>query len=571
MGGEVGALGELVETEDTKVRDLLIGGKLRVRENASGLRDRLEVRGYRRPVGCSARLFAKFPLDDPFLEPGEARFAGYRPVYVHGRFVRLKDANKTASELDKMRSCGAEARPKAQRYAPGSDPAHTPTAKAAPAAPKGPPKGLPEQFASRWGSMYEADKASATASQQETPPIKTANAAGPARRQVVAAASTNTGRVRTGRQGGAAASNERAGPGASAGDAQTQAALDRQRQAATGFVPRRSFREVVHDPAAERAARAAEAAVRARQEQEERRVAEIASAEERSRAKAKERQEIERARTQAEDAEKQVAASTTAAPVSAPAPVEVEEVDPLALLEARPFESLSNTEKTQLMLLRRQRASTGFVPARRPAYRPGADGAAAELPPQAEPASSPGTSTPQRPARGGGEDVFGGDTRVRMARKPRLAKVPEASASMDDFFGGSPAAAPAKDPPAPAANLDDLLGPAPAPKPAPKAVPEADERPWIPETMRGKPIDPRTEAALKKRWEASTGFTPSRRPSYQPAADGQALAAPAAPSSDAPVSRSPRGASGAGMDSLFGGGGDTRVRMPSRKKREEPT
>src|SRR5690606_25480627 len=128
------------DTGDLRVRDLLRQGDLPIRPvPCAETVDRLLERSWRRPVGCSARLYTKFPIDDPFLRPAEEQPAGHRTVYAAGRFVRLKEADKPKSALDKLRE-EAQKAPKPKRVAKPDKPVHTPSASRPPNEPRGPAK-----------------------------------------------------------------------------------------------------------------------------------------------------------------------------------------------------------------------------------------------------------------------------------------------------------------------------------------------------------------------------------------------------------------------------------------------
>lgn len=82
-------------TDETKCKDLLRAGELTAPLPIGyHMAERLFRRSYRRPVGSPPWLFAKMGMDDPFFVKGEELLSTHKPVYVHGRFVRIDQAEK---------------------------------------------------------------------------------------------------------------------------------------------------------------------------------------------------------------------------------------------------------------------------------------------------------------------------------------------------------------------------------------------------------------------------------------------------------------------------------------------
>ena len=94
------------EHDERKAKELVRARELTVRPLLGHrLMARLDRRRARRPVGSTARLFAKMGWKDPFALPGE-EVDPHRPVYVSGRFVRLDkavEARKAADPWAKIR------------------------------------------------------------------------------------------------------------------------------------------------------------------------------------------------------------------------------------------------------------------------------------------------------------------------------------------------------------------------------------------------------------------------------------------------------------------------------------
>jgi chemotaxis protein histidine kinase CheA len=162
-----------------------------------------------------------------------------------------------------------------------------------------------------------------------------------------------------------------------------------------------------HDTRAEEQARV-DAAQRAAAEQA-RADAEREAQEAQEAAEQAQREAEELAAAQARLRAAQEAEAVAKAAAAAKATESASTEDELASLEARPFASLSNDEKTRLIMLRRQGQNTGF----KPGYR-------AQRPEAPDPDDEPPPPLDRSPRRGGGSginDIFGaGQTRVRLAR-----------------------------------------------------------------------------------------------------------------------------------------------------------
>ncbi|MBW1878331.1 MAG: hypothetical protein JRJ84_08220 [Deltaproteobacteria bacterium] len=123
--------------EQLRAKDLLKNEEIAIRKvlghkTVAGLTHR----AWRRPAGCSARLYKRMSTDDPFEPPPElAPKKDHRPVYVSGRFVRLDASAKGIVESlpgggEKVPKW--EDKPKKHKEAKPPEPTPSPQAEKAP-------------------------------------------------------------------------------------------------------------------------------------------------------------------------------------------------------------------------------------------------------------------------------------------------------------------------------------------------------------------------------------------------------------------------------------------------------
>ena len=134
------------EPNERRAKDLLRDGEIVV-SPSPGTRTvlRLMARFGWRPAGCSASLWKKMAIEDPFAIPEDIKSA-HRAVYASGRFVRIDQADKAAGKAGPLGgSTPRESKPSAAKAPakPAPKPSQPAASKNAPPAKKAPP---PEGF-----------------------------------------------------------------------------------------------------------------------------------------------------------------------------------------------------------------------------------------------------------------------------------------------------------------------------------------------------------------------------------------------------------------------------------------